>query len=131
MLDALHHDAGDVSPIVAQFNAWQFANREQLTEAFFDEIGSALGRGTVGSKKTRKQLLQRWKRYAAYLKAGAGAAQHLKNLLIGGLVVTAAFVGIAATQSAKVVWIIAGLLVGLAALLAWSSKAAALVGSFI
>jgi predicted KAP-like P-loop ATPase len=131
MLDALRPGVGNVAPVMAQFNAWQFANREQLTEAFFEEIGVALGRGTAGSKKNRKQLLQRWKRYAAYLKAGAGAAEHLRNLLIGGLVVTAAIVGIAVTQAAKVVWIVAPLLVGLAALLAWSAKAAALVGSFI
>jgi predicted KAP-like P-loop ATPase len=74
MLDALRPDTGKDAPIVAEFNAWQFANREQLMEAFFDQIGVALGRGAAASKKERKEILQRWKRYAAYLKAGAGVS---------------------------------------------------------
>lgn len=55
--------------LVAEFNPWQFSHREQLTATFFDEIGNALGHGSVGTYKEKWQLLARWRRYAGYLKA--------------------------------------------------------------
>src|SRR5438132_4310578 len=54
---------------IAEFNPWQFGNRDQLAEAFFDEVGTALGRGTEGSQKQRRRVLNRWRRYAGYLTA--------------------------------------------------------------
>jgi hypothetical protein len=128
ILDALRQKSGPEVPTIAEFNPWQFANHEQLTESFFDQIGVALGHGASGSKKEQKRLLQRWRRYAHYLKATAGFVEHIRNPLIAVLILAAVLVGIAATQAWQVAVLISVTLVVLAAFLRWSSKFAALVG---
>jgi predicted KAP-like P-loop ATPase len=64
---------------VVEFNPWQFANREQLTQAFFDQVGAALGRGDVGTHKDRRKLMNRWRRYAAYLSGASGLAHAVRK----------------------------------------------------
>src|SRR5579862_2447795 len=58
------------SATMIDFNPWQVANRAQLSEAFFDEIGIAIGKGPVASKKDRNKAVRNWKRYTARLKSG-------------------------------------------------------------
>ena len=128
VMDVLREKPGRDVPSIAEFNPWQFANREQLTEAFFDQIGIALGKGASASRKDQRRVLQRWRRYATALRAGAGLVDHTRKLLIVGLFVTAALVGIAATQVWRVAVTIVLILVGLAGLLRWWSKFADLVG---
>lgn len=130
-LDALRLGSRPDNPTVVEFNPWQFANRAQLTEAFFDQIGVAVGRSARGSKKgDRKRLLERWNRYAAYLKAGAGIVEQVRKLLLGGLIFVAFLVGITATQTWVAPMVIL-VLFGLAVLLHWSSRSAELVAQLI
>jgi predicted KAP-like P-loop ATPase len=57
-------------PSIIDFNPWQVASRAQLSEAFFDEIGIAIGKGPIASLKSKKLAISKWKRYAARLKSG-------------------------------------------------------------
>ncbi len=128
VMDVLREKPGRDVPSIAEFNPRQFANREQFTEAFFDQIGIALGKGASASRKDQKRLLQRWRRYATALRASAGLVGHMRNPLIVGLLATAALVGIAATQVRQIAITIGLILVVIAGLLRWSSKFADLVG---
>ncbi len=129
VMDVLREKPGRDVPSIAEFNPWQFANREQLTEAFFDQIGIALGKGASASRKDQKRLLQRWRRYATALRASAGLVGHMRNpLIVGSAPATAALVGIAATQVRQIAITIGLILVVIAGLLRWSSKFADLVG---
>lgn len=58
------------SVVVAEFNPWQFANRDHLHGAFFDQIGISLGKGTLGTQTNERRLLGKWQRYRAYLTLG-------------------------------------------------------------
>lgn len=127
----LSRQSGQSVPIVAEFNPWQFANREQLLEAFFDEIGVALGKGTCASDKDKKRLLQRWRRYAASLRAGAGLVAHIRSPLVTVLVFAAVGIGIGATSAYLTASIFALILLLLAALLHWWSKFAEYVAGFM
>lgn len=117
--------------VVAEFNPWQFANRDQLTEAFFDQIGVALGRGRFASQKDRKAALDKWRRYAAYLKAGRGLVGILSKPILwtmglSGIVLLGAT---APAAHGLMVWT-AMALIGGALLLAWSTRAARAVAAF-
>jgi len=110
---------------VAEFNPWEFGNREQLTQAFFDELGTALGRGTEGSKKQQRRVLSRWRRYAAYLTAGHRLLHTVRIPLIAILVGTAVLLFGAAAINVRVYgFIFGGAVLGLAALIKWSSRVA-------
>lgn len=76
--DTLRETKGE-SPTIVEFDPWEFANRERLTEVFFDQVGIALGRGSLASKKDRARLLRRWQRYAAYLTMGSGLLDLVKK----------------------------------------------------
>lgn len=65
ILDSLRED-NKSSPVVLEFNPWQWAGQEQIAKAFFDEIGLALGR-TDKSKEGKKRATK-WKAYGARLK---------------------------------------------------------------
>lgn len=53
---------------VVDFDPWQMAQRAPLAETFFEKIGIAPGQPDVASRENRKQLLNRWRRYAARLR---------------------------------------------------------------
>lgn len=63
-LDCLRANSPGVS--VVDFNPWQHANRPDLSEAFFDELGIALGKGAMGSNRQRKSTLARYRRWALF-----------------------------------------------------------------
>ena len=65
----------DPSP-VTEFNPWQFANREQMTAAFFDQIGIILNR------ETRISRLWRWQKYGTYLTVSRNLIELLRKLLL-------------------------------------------------
>lgn len=87
--------SGNTGIVVADFNPWQFASRNHIAEAFFDQIGIALGKGTVGSGAHRKRLLGKWRRYAAYLKAGGNLTISAKKMMVITLLVLGLFFGTA------------------------------------
>ena len=45
VLDCLHSESPKL--LTLDFNPWQLANRPTLSEAFFDELGIALGKGDL------------------------------------------------------------------------------------
>lgn len=80
---------------VVDFNPWQVANRDQLSESFFDELGVALGKGFIGSRKDRRALLNRWRRYGAALNVGSEVIAATKQPHTGLILAAIAFVGVA------------------------------------
>ena len=68
----------DTPVTVTQFNPWQWAGQDQLLEAFFSEIGAALG--NVSSPK-EGELAKKWNAYGQVLTLGSQATKILKPLL--------------------------------------------------
>ncbi|ACO32901.1 MULTISPECIES: P-loop NTPase fold protein [Acidobacterium] len=79
-----------------EFNPWQMAIRPSLSEAFFDELGIALGKGDLGSEKQRKRTLNTFKRWALRLRGPHDLAKATRNV-VGALLI---LVGLAAFGSA-------------------------------
>jgi len=78
VLESLHTSKDDC-PFIIEFNPWQWGGQEQLAEAFFQEIGFALGR--ADTSKEGKKRVAKWQTYAAYLKAGSFLAGGLRSAL--------------------------------------------------
>jgi len=66
-------------PLIVEFNPWQWAGQEQLAEAFFQEIGVALGRSDTSEQG--KKRAAKWRAYGTYLIMGASLAKSLKTVL--------------------------------------------------
>ena len=64
-------------PYVVEFNPWQWGGQERLAEAFFQEIGLALGR--ADTSKEGKKRVDKWRTYAAYLKVGSFLGSGLRS----------------------------------------------------
>lgn len=122
IVDALK-EAKD-GPIVAEFNPWQFGSRERLSEAFFDQIGISLGKGDAGSTENRKRLLNKWRRYTVYLRAGGEMLATTNKPIAWALFALAFFFG-STFFLPGLAWIFVGASVLLAALMRWSSRVAA------
>jgi predicted KAP-like P-loop ATPase len=120
VIDALRTTPEEAS--VIDFDPWQIANRTEISQAFFDEIGIAMGRGPVASRKKQKEAAKRWKRYAARLGSGGSLLTLLVKPIRWTLIVSAALLfGLSATL-VRPVAITVGVLYVLVALLTWSSK---------
>jgi predicted KAP-like P-loop ATPase len=63
------------------FNPWQMANRPQLSGAFFDEIGIALGKGDLGTKAKKRAALNRFKRLSRRLQGGDELADSVRKFI--------------------------------------------------
>ncbi len=133
VLDTLAADQqGAGRPLVVEFNPWQFANRDQLTEAFFREVGVGLGRQEGATQGDRKRLASRWRAYAAYLQAGASFIDVLRGPIFWGLLALAvALAGASMADIRTGGFLLAGGLVLFAALLRGSSKFAEAVAQAI
>lgn len=66
-------------PYVVEFNPWQWAGQERLTEAFFHEIGIVLGKDTENEES--KKRAAKWRAYGTYLSIGASVTKSLKTIL--------------------------------------------------
>lgn len=77
------------SPAIIEFNPWSWSGKERIHEAFFGEIGKALGK--VDCAGERHQLARKWLVYSRALGSGDSlirqAAQVIPGLLIavGGI----------------------------------------------
>lgn len=118
--------------IIAEFNPWQFANRGQLQEAFFDQVGIALGTGDVATRTQRQRLLRRWQRYAAYLTAGKTIGDLIRKP-VGWVFVLTALVSIGSQQSRlpSLGYTVNTVLLVIGLLLAFSAKVAEAVTSVL
>ena len=72
-------------PSILEFNPWQLANQNQITEAFFSEIGTALGR--ADKTKNASRLAAKFYAYGRYLSTGRFAVNGIKRFLITVLIV--------------------------------------------
>lgn len=72
-LDQQAKRAGETPPVVVQFNPWHWSGQDLLFEAFFDEIGDALGRESPGTRGA--ELAKKWKLFGALSRVGKVTAQ--------------------------------------------------------
>jgi predicted KAP-like P-loop ATPase len=100
-VQALKELASEVE--VIEFNPWRWGNQDQLAEAFFREIGLALGRDTNGNASESVELANKWRRYAATLKAGSDLTSGFQTVLTWALGATGAFSVLAALNWLPVV----------------------------
>jgi predicted KAP-like P-loop ATPase len=110
-------------PTVIEFNPWRWSNSDELTDAFFREVGKGLGRGDDAAKARRLSKL--WRRYSASFSLVAAIVSAVPKfigavLIAAGLLSTLGYV-LAIPQTARA---IAGLLAAVtplaAGLLLWS-----------
>jgi predicted KAP-like P-loop ATPase len=75
----------EVAPNVAviEFNPWRWVSQDQLAEAFFREIGLAIGREP--DRERSEELAKKWRRYSAMLLAGSDLTSGFQKLLIWSL----------------------------------------------
>ena len=67
---------------VVEFNPWQVSDLDRLSQAFFDEIGQALGRQQAGEGEAdAKRRAAQWKAYSVYLSLGGSITKSLKVVL--------------------------------------------------
>jgi predicted KAP-like P-loop ATPase len=119
------------SATVIDFNPWQVANHAQLSEAFFDEIGIAIGQGAVATRKDRNKRVKNWKRYTARLKS-SGEFLSLSAGLIRWMLGIAAFAILGSTiSSLRPFGIVLGVVCLLAALLTKSAKITEQIVAFL
>lgn len=67
------------SPLIIEFNPWQWSGQNQLAEAFFQEIGLVLGR--LDGSEEGKRRAAKWRTYGTYLTLGTSFAKSLKTIL--------------------------------------------------
>jgi predicted KAP-like P-loop ATPase len=67
---------------VIEFNPWQISSQESLSRAFFDELGTVLGRPTSGeTPEAAEKRAAKWKSYSAYFSVGTSLTKSLKVIL--------------------------------------------------
>jgi Cdc6-like AAA superfamily ATPase len=120
VIECLRSDSPEVFAV--DFNPWHLANRPTLSEAFFDELGIALGKGDLGSNRLRKSVLAKYRRWAHQLQGGRDLVQAVRNFFGVVLIVVGTATLTAAWVHSQVVTIVLGALVLLAGLLALISK---------
>ena len=92
------------SPYIVDFNPWQWAGQEQVSQAFFREIGYELGRKDSGEEA--KASAKRWRRYGEFLGLGAEIFAGTRRIALVVLAIIA-FLGVVGIVGAFLdVWIV-------------------------
>lgn len=130
VLDALQ-SAHPQKVEVAEFNPWAVVNREQLTELFFDELSRALKKGPSPNRENRRRLVNRLRRYAIRLKAGAGISAAILKALTWLLVALGAMAIAIPFTGPTTVIVVGMLLIATATGLHFSSSVAQLIGDYL
>lgn len=120
VIDCLHSSSREV--LTVDFNPWQLAHRPTLSEAFFDELGVALGKGDLGSNRVRRSVLARYRRWAHRLQGTRDLVRAIRGLFGTVLVVLGLATLGAAWIHSQVITIILGSLLVVAGLLTLVSK---------
>lgn len=84
VLESLRSSPSDC-PSILEFSPWQLASQNQITEAFFSEIGTALGRADTPANASR--LAVKFHAYGRYLSTGRFAFVGIKRFLVTVLTV--------------------------------------------
>ena len=79
VLDSLK-SSPSTCPSILEFNPWQLASQSQITEAFFTEIGTQLGR--VDTSANASQLAAKFHAYGRYLRTGRFALIGVKGIIL-------------------------------------------------
>jgi predicted KAP-like P-loop ATPase len=109
--------AGGDAPTIVEFNPWQLSTRDEITSAFFREVGIALDRDRR-PKRDRRRVARLWRAYAAYLNVGASFARLVRSravLVLVAVVFTALGVSLAHLPP-EVIGILAALVIATALL---------------
>lgn len=72
-------------PAILEFSPWQLASQNQITEAFFSEIGTVLGRADTPANASR--LARMFYAYGRYISTGRFALVGIKRFLVTVLTV--------------------------------------------
>jgi len=119
IVDALGESPESNRLDIVECNPWQFAGHDQLSEAFFLEVGTALGR--TDKSREGKRLAAKWRAYASALTLGSSLIGGLRGTLAVILLV-AGIVGLAVSLvSQKVSWLLWAAVLVIGALLKWSA----------
>jgi predicted KAP-like P-loop ATPase len=128
MLEALASRERQVD--ILQFNPWQFSGQDAILRAFFQELGTALGK--ADKTADTKRLAQKLKRYAKAVEIGQTASDLVKPAAILMTVAGLSVFGAAAAWATH--WIPLGtgaVLTTLGILILSSGKIAAAVSDFL
>jgi predicted KAP-like P-loop ATPase len=60
---------------IVEFSPWQFSGQEMLTQAFFTELGKAIGKSDGSDDNTAKRRAAKWKLYSSALSMFATVAR--------------------------------------------------------
>ena len=113
-LEALRSRQGTPATIV-EFNPWQWAGQDQLAEAFFAEVEIALGKADA-SKQGRRRAAK-WRLYAQHLRVGSLGITGFRHITTVVLVLLG-LVGLASITRIAWVTVVAGVVGGLALIMA-------------
>lgn len=87
VLEKLKSSSSDC-PSILEFNPWQLASQSQITEAFFNEVGTALGKVNVPA--SANHLAAKFQAYGKYLSTGRFALNGVRRFVIVILAVVSA-----------------------------------------
>ncbi len=68
----------DDSPSIVEFNPWNWTGEDRILEAFFEEVGLAIGE--TNKSPDSQELALKWKKYATRLALGGSALEHLRTV---------------------------------------------------
>ena len=82
---------------VLEFNPWQWRGHDEISTAFFRELGRLLGQ----TDSVHSQLAERWQDYAAYLNVGTAIARGARVVASAAWVLVALLMGFSLTSGAS------------------------------
>ena len=74
-----NNQPGMYEPLL-EFNPWRWAGQDQITTAFFNELGKTIGK-VQPTQEQRDRVASKWKEYGAILTVGASVADSLGAIL--------------------------------------------------
>jgi len=131
VLEVLQADGSEGRVQSLQFNPWEIANRQQLTEAFFRELGTTLGTSVFASEGDRKRTVASFRKYVAYVKTGAALVGSLR-MVAAAFLLFLPLISVALTSLNTVLgWFVAGVAALLAVVVVAAPKAAEAVAEAV
>lgn len=119
------------SPAILEFNPWNWAAQEKVSEAFYREVQVSLGKKDVADQA--QQAAAKWRRYKELLEIG-GVFVEATEWLVGTTLRDSLFLALAiagavlgSTARSKSLWVITAALFSLAALVRFGNKVAGLI----
>ena len=83
---------------VLDFNPWEWRGHDEISAAFFRELGSLLGQ----TDDRHSRIAARWKDYTAYLIVGSAVARGARVVISAAWIVVALLMGFSLTSGTSV-----------------------------